>query len=45
MTEAGLERLTALPSLRELNLINTKLTAADVAKLQRALPRCAIVRD
>jgi hypothetical protein len=45
ITDAGLVRLEALKSLEELRLGKTKVTAAGVAKLQQALPKCKITWD
>jgi hypothetical protein len=44
VTYAGLEQLRALNQLDELYLYGTQVTAAGVARLQRALPRCDIQR-
>ena len=44
ITDAGLENLTMLTSLRQLNLPGTHVTAAGVGALQRALPDLTIKR-
>jgi len=44
ITDAGLEHLKGLSSLRNLHLWQTKVTDAGVAELQKALPKCNIVR-
>lgn len=44
ITDAGLEHLSGLANLRNLHLWETKVTDAGVAKLQKALPKCTIVR-
>ena len=45
LTDASLEHLKALKSLKRLELQNTKVTAAGVAELHKALPQCQIVSD
>jgi Leucine-rich repeat (LRR) protein len=42
ITDAGLEHLAALKSLTGIRLTMTKVTAAGVEKLQKALPKCKI---
>jgi hypothetical protein len=42
VTDAGLEHLKNLTRLKELDLYDTKVTAAGVAELQKALPKCQI---
>jgi hypothetical protein len=42
ITDKGLEHLKAVQTLTELRLIDTKVTAAGVAALQAALPKCKI---
>ena len=44
VTDAGLDHLRGLSELKWLSLVGTKVTAAGVAKLQAALPNCAIDR-
>ena len=44
ITDAGLEHLNGLKQLRFLNLTDTHVTDAGVAKLQQALPNCKIER-
>jgi len=44
ITDAGLEHLTGLTNLLNLHLWETKVTDAGVAKLQKALPKCSIIR-
>jgi hypothetical protein len=44
ITDAGLENLTGLTNLQNLHLWETKVTDAGVAKLQKALPKCDIIR-
>lgn len=44
ITDAGLEHLTGLTNLQNLHLWETKVTDAGVAKLQKALPKCDIIR-
>ena len=43
MTDAGLGHLKDLVYLKELSLIETKVTDKGVADLQKALPRARIV--
>lgn len=45
VTNTGLKLLHLLKQLRELDLSRTKVTAAGVVALQKALPECKIVRD
>jgi serine/threonine protein kinase/Leucine-rich repeat (LRR) protein len=45
VSDAGLKELAALKKLESLNLVATKVTAAGVAALQKALPKCRIVSD
>ena len=40
VTDAGLVHLKGLPNLELLNLIGTQVTAAGVAELKKALPKC-----
>jgi hypothetical protein len=42
VTDAGLERLSACPSLRVINVTETYVTRAGVAKLQKAIPAAEI---
>jgi hypothetical protein len=42
--DAGLVHLAALTNLEELNLQRTQVTAEGAARLQKALPKCQIVR-
>lgn len=44
ITDAGLENLTGLTNLQNLHLWETKVTDDGVAKLQKALPKCNIIR-
>ncbi|MGZ4973049.1 MAG: c-type cytochrome domain-containing protein [Limisphaerales bacterium] len=44
ITDAGLDHLTGLTNLQNLHLWETKVTDAGVAKLQKALPKCSIIR-
>jgi hypothetical protein len=44
VTDAGLKHLTALKSLRSLDVRNTDATKTGVAELQKALPDCRILR-
>ncbi len=44
ITDSGLAHLAVLTNLEELNLQRTHVTAEGVAKLQKALPKCQIVR-
>jgi internalin A len=43
VTNAGLKELAGLKSLQSLNLGDTKVTAAGVAELQKALPKVIIL--
>ena len=45
VTTADLAHFSDLSGLRQLHLIRTKVDAAGVAKLQKALPKCKIVWD
>lgn len=42
ITDAGVEHLTSLKKLRALSIGNSLITQAGVAKLQQALPNCAV---
>ena len=42
ITDAGLAHLKGLANLKKCNLLGTKITAAGVADLQKALPNCKI---
>jgi internalin A len=42
VTDAGLKDLKELKNLTTLYLINTKVTDAGVAELQKTLPKCKI---
>ena len=44
-TDACLKEAAKLQQLEELNLNNTQITAAGVAELQKALPKCKISSD
>ena len=44
VTDAGLVHLGRLSRLRMLQLTGTTVTAAGVKKLQKALPKCRIIR-
>ncbi|MEZ6138939.1 MAG: hypothetical protein R3B84_00065 [Zavarzinella sp.] len=44
VTDAGLKELAGLKSLTLLNLLETQVTSQAVAELQKALPKCRIVR-
>lgn len=44
ITDTGLEHLTGLTNLSNLHLWETKVTDAGVEKLQKALPKCNIIR-
>jgi internalin A len=44
VTDAGLREVANLKTLRTLNLENTNVTDAGVAELQKALPKCHIIR-
>jgi hypothetical protein len=44
VTDAGLEELAGLTDLKELWLDGTGVTEEGVARLQKALPRCQIIR-
>jgi hypothetical protein len=44
VTDAGLTHLRGLTQLQRLDLSGTQVTAAGVAELQKALPKCEIVR-
>jgi hypothetical protein len=43
VTDEGLKALHSLSSLQELDLTDTQVTAAGVAALQKALPKCKII--
>jgi hypothetical protein len=45
LDDTAVPSLKLLSSVRILNLKNTKLTAAGIAELQKALPKCAIFWD
>jgi Leucine-rich repeat (LRR) protein len=45
LTDAGIKHLAGLPNLEWLNLRRTKASAAAVAELQKALPKCQIDWD
>ena len=45
VTDDGLKPLHGLTGWQELDLTGTKVTAAGVAALQKALPKCKIVWD
>ena len=45
VTDAGLECLEALSNLAYLQLTNTQVTGAGVAKFEQALPRVLVVQD
>ena len=42
VTDKGLVHLKGLTNLKSLNLMNTQVTHAGVADLQKALPKCKI---
>jgi hypothetical protein len=42
VSDKGLELLQRVSTIKALDLLGTKVTAAGVAKLQAALPNCAI---
>ena len=42
MTDAGLEQLKGLTSLRYLHVADTQVTDAGVSELKKALPNCTI---
>jgi hypothetical protein len=44
VTYAGLKELVGLKSLRRLSLSGTKVTAAGLNELQKALPACMMSR-
>ena len=44
ITNAGLNELAGLKSLRSLSLTGTKVTTAGIAELQKSLPNTKIVR-
>lgn len=44
VTDAGVAHLASLTNLRELNIIDTQITATGVAALNKALPKCMIER-
>ena len=44
VSDAGLADLGGLTELRVLSLCNTQITEAGIAQLQKALPKCEIVR-
>ena len=45
ITDAGLQHLAGVPSLKKLLLGRTKVSAQGVAELRRALPNCEISAD
>jgi len=45
LTAAGLQHLKQLPKLSVLDLTRTKITSAEIADLQKALPKCKIVHE
>ncbi len=45
LTDRGFEHLSAMQSLRNLHIGDTKVTADDVASLQKKLPNCKITAD
>ena len=45
LTDAGIKHLAGLPKLEWLDLRKTKASAAGVAELQKALPKCKIEWD
>lgn len=44
MTDAGLKELAPLTNLTALYLIDTKATDEGVKELQKALPKCKIIK-
>lgn len=44
LTDKGLEKLTVLENLTELDVTVTDVTAAGVAKFQKARPKCKVER-
>ena len=44
VTDTGLKELAALKALTTVNLIGTKVTDAGVKELQKALPKCQIMK-
>jgi Leucine-rich repeat (LRR) protein len=44
ITDSGVPLLGKLKNLQRLNLWGTRITDAGVRKLQKALPRCEIIR-
>jgi serine/threonine protein kinase/Leucine-rich repeat (LRR) protein len=44
LSDAGLKHLAGMRNLKELDLTGTKVTAPGVAGLQKALPKCKIIR-
>jgi hypothetical protein len=42
VTDTGLTHLRSLNELRQLELIETQVTPAGIAKLKQALPKCQI---
>ena len=45
ITDEGLKEVAKLQQLERLNLHDTKITAAGVAELQKALPECLILSN
>lgn len=45
LTSTGLRHLKQLPKLTALDLTRTKITSAEIADLQKALPKCKIVHE
>jgi len=43
VTDAGMKELAGLKSLQTLNLVDTQVTDAGAAKLQKELPGCKIL--
>ncbi len=44
VTDKGLEQLRKLTHLKRLDLCLTKVSGAEVRKIQAALPKCRVVR-
>ena len=45
ITDAGLKEVAKLKQLRELYFAGTKITKVGVAELQKALPKCKILKQ